>query len=52
MWEVIMQTSEPVSTMEDTEKLVKIFNSTFAKSDFEQVASNKTHMNAEEITQY
>ena len=37
--------------MEDIERLVKIFNSTNAKENLEQVAANSTQLNAEEITQ-
>ena len=51
MREVVMQNSEPVSTRESTERLVKTLNSTYAKSDLKQVADNATHLNAEEITQ-
>ena len=41
-----MHTSEPYSTIEATERLVKILNSTYVKSNLEQVADNATHMNA------
>ena len=41
-----MHTAEPVSTIESTERLVKILNSTYVKSNLEQVADNATHMNA------
>ena len=46
-----MQTAEPASTIEDTVRLVKILDSTYAKTDLKQVANNETHMNADEITQ-
>ena len=46
MHELVMQTAEPVSTIEATERLVKILNSTFSKSDLKQVANNATQMNA------
>ena len=51
MIKVVMQTEEPVSTREDTERLVKILDSTYAKIDLEQVSANATHLNAEEINQ-
>ena len=45
-----MQTAEPASTREATEKMVKILNSTYVKSDLEQVVSNAIYLNAEERT--
>ena len=39
MRKVVMQTGEPVSAMEDTERLVKIINSTYVKADLEQADS-------------
>ena len=51
MREVAMQTSEPVSKIEATEKLVKILYSTYASSDLKHVADNITQMNSEERTQ-
>ena len=51
MREVVMQTVEPDSIREDTEKMVKILNSTYAKADLKQVFNNATQMNAEERTQ-
>ena len=48
--EVVMQTAEPFSTREATQSLVKILNSSYVKADLEQVASNATHLEAEEIT--
>ena len=50
MIKVVMQTEEPVSTREATESLVKIIGSTYVKAYLEQVASNATHLEAEEIT--
>ena len=46
-----MQTVEPVSTREATERLVKIIDSTYVKDDLEQVAANATQLNAEEINE-
>ena len=51
MREVAMQTTEPVSTREANERLVKTLNDTYAKADLKQVTYNATQMNAEEITQ-
>ena len=51
MSEVVMDTAEPVSTIKDTEILVKILNSTYAKADLKQVANNKIHLNSEERAQ-
>ena len=51
MHEVEMQTSLPVSTREDTNRLVKIIDITYVKADLEQVDANKNQLNAEEITQ-
>ena len=45
-----MQTVEPASIQEATEKMVKILNSTYVKADLEQVVNNDIHLNAEEIT--
>ena len=50
MREVAIQTAEPASTQEDTELMVKILDSTYAKSDLEQVVANSSQMNAEERT--
>ena len=47
MRQVVIQTVEPVLTKEDTERLVKFLNSTYAKFGIEQVANNTTHMKAE-----
>ena len=51
MCKMVMQNAEPISTMEDTDRTVKNIDSTYVKSDFEQVASNKTRLNADERTQ-
>ena len=48
---VVIQTSEPASTGEATERLVKIIDVTYTKEELKQVASNAAHMNNEEITQ-
>ena len=51
MHEVVIHTVEPVSTREANVILVKILNSTYAKSYLKQVANNKKHLNSEERTQ-
>ena len=51
MRKVVMQTSEPVSTREATERLVKILDSTYAKDDLQQVAANTIHMISEDRTE-
>ena len=51
MCEVTIQTAEPVSTREATERLVKIIDITYAKADIKKEADNATHMNAVERTQ-
>ena len=43
-----MQTAEPASTQEDTERMVQILYSTYRKAHIKQVANNTTQMNAEE----
>ena len=48
---VVIHTTEPVSTKEATEILVKILGSTYAKADLKQVANNATQLNAEERNQ-
>ena len=48
---VVMQTAEPVSTREATERLVKILDSIYANADLEHIAANATQLNAEERTQ-
>ena len=50
MRELVMQNVEPASTLEDTERMVKILDSTSAKSDLEQVVANASQLNAEERT--
>ena len=52
MREVIIQTSEPASTKEATKIMVNIINSTYAKSNIEQVAANPARMNYEEYIYY
>ena len=49
--EGVIYTAEPVSTREATEIMVKILDSTYAKSYLEQVDTNVTHMNSDENTQ-
>ena len=49
MREVVMQTAEPASTLEATEIMVKILNSTYAKADLEQVVK-AIELNDKEIT--
>ena len=51
MRKVVMQTVEPVPTREATTRLVKILDSTYARSDLENVDANTTQLNAEYITQ-
>ena len=51
MSEVVIQTAEPVSIREATERLVKILEINCAMADLKQVTNNKTHMNSEEINQ-
>ena len=48
---MVIQTVETVSTREATERLVKIFDSTYVKARLKQVADNATQMNAYERTQ-
>ena len=47
MHKVFMQTVEPASTREATEKMVKILDSTYAKADLKQVTNDATHMNSD-----
>ena len=51
MCEIVIQTTEPVSTIEANEVLVKILDSTYSKADLKQVSDNTTHINAKERTQ-
>ena len=48
MCKVVMHTTEPVSTREATERLVKILNITYAKSYPKKLADNTTQKNAVE----
>ena len=52
MCELVMHAEEPISTSESTERLEKIFNSTYLKVDLKQVAYNATQINAEEKLNY
>ena len=45
-----MNTEEPVSTREATERLVKIIDCDYAKAIPKQVLDNANHMNAEDRT--
>ena len=47
--DVVMKTAEPASTLEATERMVKIIDSTYVKADLKQVV-NTSQLNAEEIT--
>ena len=49
--EVVMQTAEPDSTQEATERMVKTLDSTYTKAELKQVANNKIQLNDEERTQ-
>ena len=40
MREVVMQTAEPASTREATERMVKTLDSTYTKSDLEQLVND------------
>ena len=46
--EVVMQAAEPAYTIEATERMVKILDSTYVKAYLKQVANNATQMNYEE----
>ena len=50
MREVFIQTTQPMSTGEANEIMVKILYSNYDKSDLEQVASNAFQQNYDEIT--
>ena len=50
MHEVVMQTAEPDSTREATERIMKILDSTYAKADLENIVANNNHLNAEKRT--
>ena len=45
-----MQTVEPASTRQATERMVKTPNHTYAKTYLKQVAYNTTHLNSKERT--
>ena len=47
--EVAIQTAEPASNREATERMVKILENNYAKSDLENVVGNASHLNAEEM---
>ena len=51
MCEVLINNSETVSTIEATDILVKILNSSYVEADLEQVSDNATQMKAEDRTQ-
>ena len=51
MCKVVINTRELVSTIEATERLVKILHSKYAKEDLKEVSDNAIHMKSEEITQ-
>ena len=42
-----MQTTETASKIDATDRLVKIFDSTYANADLKQVAYNATQLNTE-----
>ena len=46
-----MHTSEPVSTREATERIVKIIESSYVKAHLEHVASDATHINGDKRAQ-
>ena len=50
MRDVVMKTTEPTSTREATEWIVKYYTVPMKKADLKQVAKNATQMNAEERT--
>ena len=45
-----MHTTEPLFTIEETQRMVKNLYSSYAKEELEYVAANATHVNAEERT--
>ena len=51
MHEMVMQTSEPFSTREATERLLRTIESVYEKAYLEHTPSNTTHLNTEEKTQ-
>ena len=48
MRELVMQSEEPVSTREATERMVKVLDITYVKEEIKQVAENATQLNTEE----
>ena len=50
MRKVVMQNSEPASTREATDRMVKIKYITYVKADLEQVVANASQLNSEERT--
>ena len=48
MHKVVMQTAEPSSAREATERMVKTLDSTYAKACLKQVSNNATKLNDEE----
>ena len=48
--EVVIQTTEPASTREASDQMVKILNGTYEKADLNQVADDATQLNSEERT--
>ena len=48
MREVVIQTEEPVSTRESTERMVRVLDSNYTRAEPEQVVANVTQLNAEE----
>ena len=43
-----MQTVEPLSTREASERLLKILDTTYSNADIKKLADNATHLNAVE----
>ena len=50
MRKVVMQSTEPASTQESTEQMVKVLYSKYAKAERKQVANNATQLNSDKIT--
>ena len=48
MSELVMQTAEPASTREATDRMVKISNSTYTKAELKYAVDNASYMNSEE----
>ena len=51
MHAVVIHTAETNSTIETTDRLIKILDSTYSKAELKQVADNANHLNDEERTQ-